>query len=100
MRHFTEDKTTNLIRMAAAHKGHGYIVVLHRDEAHRVAVRAREMGLGINYPVTFDEFLAGPHPGSFTDAYFIDNADDLLQVIAGPRARVLAISFDPVGDCP
>lgn len=48
-----EGKTTEIIKVAA--KNFSYIVCLSQEEASRVAQEARNMGLDIPFPLTFDE---------------------------------------------
>jgi hypothetical protein len=50
-------KTVALIRESA--KTGAYIVVAHQRLASWTAEKAREMGLKIPFPITFDEFLDG-----------------------------------------
>lgn len=74
-------KTTEAIRMA--HEKNLYIVVSTKNEAGMVRDMAREMGLAIPFPITFEEFIeARKTRGKFIRGYIIDNAERLVQYLA------------------
>lgn len=74
-------KTTKAIQLVADRNG--YIVVKDGIEARRVFEQARDLGITINYPVTFSDilqagiFFKGRKPED--KRVVIDNADLFLQ---------------------
>lgn len=75
-----EGKTTKIIIRAAATGG--YIVCQSPAEAFRIYGQAKKMGLDINFPITFTEFLNGAFQGKNISAFHIDNVDTLLSLLA------------------
>ena len=75
-----EGKTTELIKQSA--KNNVYIMTLSLKRSQMIANMARDMGLIIPYPVTYDDYIrTHGFAGSFIDKVYIDDADDLLQRI-------------------
>lgn len=72
-------KTTELIKQAA--KDGGYIVCINHEEIKRIQMMAKEMGLNISMPITYDNFINYKGWPNFMPVY-IDNADDFLDYIA------------------
>lgn len=72
-----EGKTTEAIKLAAS--SNAYLVVMNRNEAGRVFHEARDAGIDIHFPVTFDEFMEGRFSPRGCKAFVIDNADMLLE---------------------
>lgn len=75
-------RTTRLIEMSAEAEKEGkvnYIVCSNAHQAYTIAQKAREMGLNIGFPITYNEFLDHQYYGRHIDHFLIDNADYLLQ---------------------
>lgn len=73
-------KTTELIRMSA--ETFAYIIVRSKNDATRIFHQAKEVGLDIPFPLTFQEFISGEYFGKNIKGFLIDNADDLLQSLS------------------
>ena len=84
-------KTTELIRISA--ETFAYIVVPTRKDAGTVSEMAKDMGLDIPFPLTYDEFIRGQYYGKNIKGFLIDNADMLLQYMAKGVA-IKAISLN------
>lgn len=84
-------KTTELIKRCAILGG--YIVCKDKRNADYIIEMATELGAKIPYPITFDEFLSKRYYGKGVDRFYIDNADMLLQKIAG-NVRIESIVID------
>lgn len=74
-------KTTELIKMCSALGG--YIVCANEIRAKQTAEMAHDMGFNIPYPITFDDFISGNYHTKGVEKFYIDNADQLLQKLAG-----------------
>jgi len=83
-------KTTALIKHS--HNTGAYIVCHSREEAQRIFAQAADMGLQIPLPLSFSELINGRFAARGISGFVIDNADDLIQFIAG-RVGVEAISI-------
>jgi len=83
-------KTTALIKHS--HNTGAYIVCHSRDEAQRIFAQATDMGLRIPLPLTFSELINGRFAARGISGFAIDNADHLIQFIAG-RVKVETISL-------
>lgn len=70
-------KTTKAIEIAA--EKFAYIVCRSQPDAFRIAERAREMGLDIPFPITYDEVLQGRARSTGIQGYVYDDARDFLQ---------------------
>ncbi len=55
---------------------------------------AKEMGLEIPPPLTFDEFMSGQFYDGNTRKFAIDNADTLFQHILGVPITAISINKD------
>ena len=86
-------KTTQLIKMAS--EANGWIVCHSRAEAERIALQAEKMGLHLFFPITYQELLENHPLNPYRAKLFIDNADLLVQFIAG-RYSVEAITMTDV----
>lgn len=84
-------KTAELIRMSA--ETLAYIVVPTKNDASKVSQMAKEMGLDIPFPLSFDEFIRGQYYGKNIKGFLIDNADMLLQYMSKGVA-IKAISLN------
>ena len=84
-------KTKKLIELAA--KDFSYIVVRNAIIARSVAKRAREMGVNIPFPLTYDEFIKGKFYGRGIRGFMIDDVDALLWYLAR-GVKVKALSLD------
>lgn len=74
-------ETTELIKMCSALGG--YIVCANEIRAKQTAEMAHDMGFNIPYPITFDDFISGNYHTKGVEKFYIDNADQLLQKLAG-----------------
>lgn len=72
-----EGKTTELIKLSATHQA--YIVCCSIQEANRILKQARDMGLNIPMPITYDDFIEKKYYGKYIKGFLIDNAEHLLQ---------------------
>lgn len=73
-------KTTELIKRC--YESGGYIVCKNTSRAKFVMKMAREMNLKIPFPLTFDELLTQNYYARGVKSFHIDNADELIQMIA------------------
>lgn len=74
-------RTTQLIELCAAaeaRKEVSYIVCHNHEQAYAIAQKAKELGLFIGFPLTYDEFLHGSYGRNIANI-FIDNVDFLLR---------------------
>ena len=85
-----EGKTTELILQAA--DLNGYIVCLSVREAASISQQAQEMGVNINFPITFREFLERDYFGINIGVFHIDNADMLLQSLTIVPIETISIT--------
>lgn len=74
-------KTAALIGIA--HTTGSYIVVRNQETATQVFHRAMEMGLSINFPITWEELRRGQYHGQGVKSFAIDDLDQFVQHIAG-----------------
>lgn len=87
-------KTTEIIK--AADGMNGYIVCLSKKECSRIFKVARDMGASIRFPISFDEFVGGRYHAPGCEVFHIDNADILLQRLAGSvRIASVTLSNEP-----
>ena len=85
-------KTIELINMA--HKRGGYIVCLNHNEAYRIAMVAEEMGLNINFPLSYSEFLLKQYNRMGIIEFYIDNVEMLIQVMSEVPIEAITLSKD------
>lgn len=93
-------KTTQLIRMAAEAEVKGeksYIVCEGTQSAYRIAQQAREMGLYIRHPLTYDEFALGHSKGGNIKNFYVDNVDMLVRMF-GRDVPIAAITVNKESD--
>jgi hypothetical protein len=83
-------KTTDLIKECA--ENGGYIVCAHRREAHNIHKAARQMGLEIPLPITFNEFVRGEFVGIGVKVIYIDNIDLCIQSISSAPVKTITAS--------
>lgn len=83
-------KTVEAIKLAA--KAQHTIVCHSAYEVKRVQEVAERLGYKIPQPITFDDFKNGSEIKTVASGYVIDNADMLLQSMAGSRP-IRAITF-------
>lgn len=88
-----EGKTTEAIKLAA--ETNSYLVVRTRQRAQEVFRTAYDSGIEIHMPITYREFI-GKHYGEIK-GFIIDDADDMLQWMAG-QVPLVAITFTPDED--
>ncbi len=70
-------KTTIIIKQCAEEGG--FIVCENRQAARSIVDAARELGLTINFPITFDDFENKHYHPEGVEKFHIDNADLLLE---------------------
>jgi hypothetical protein len=70
-------KTTELVKLAA--EKWLYIVSIDRRSVENTAKIARELGLDIPFPITFEEFMQGRFHPSGIRGFLIDDVDMLLE---------------------
>ena len=87
--HRQTGKTVKLIRMSA--KTNTYIVASSQQEASRIFRKAKELGLNIPLPITFNEFISHGYYGKGINGFLIDNADYLLRSLS--TVPILAVSM-------
>lgn len=61
------------------HENGGYIVCHNRQEAQRIAKHARDLGLKIPLPLTYEEFIKGAYYGKGVKNVYIDNVEMLIR---------------------
>lgn len=90
-------KTTELIRISA--ENFSYIVVDSRRRAAAVFHQAKDMGLDIPFPITYDELINGDFYGKGIAAFLIDDIDQLVQRLArGVPVRAITITEAKISD--
>jgi len=86
-----QGKTCEAIRLS--HEKDYYIVAIDHDECFRITEFAREeMGLPINFPLTFDEFLQGRYNGKGVKGLIIDNVDLLMSHISNAPVEMITLN--------
>jgi hypothetical protein len=91
-------KTSLLINLAAEAEAKGevcYIVCRSHEQAYRIAQRAKEQGLNIGFPITFDEFIGNRYARNNIEKFFIDNADHLLQALTNVEIAAITVEREP-----
>jgi hypothetical protein len=84
-------KTTALIKLASQEGG--YIVCHSHNEAYRISKTAEELGKQILFPITYDEYITGSFCGKNIKAFYIDNVDFLLSMIArGVQVNAISVN--------
>jgi ABC-type Mn2+/Zn2+ transport system ATPase subunit len=83
-------KTTKMIRLAAERGG--YIVCRGHSEAHRIATIARELGVDINFPISYDDFIKRRYRGCNIKEFYIDDIEAMLVRMS--TVTVFAMSMD------
>lgn len=90
-----QGKTTELVKLAA--QENLYIVCANRNMVRHTAQMARDMGLDIPFPITWDEFAAHRYYGRGIKGFVIDNLDICIQqsTAVPVRAVSLTVSAEP-----
>ena len=85
-------RTTELIKACAVDKGSVIVSPTHRN-AEYIANLAKQMGLDIPEPITFEALLKGnPYDfGKRPTGYYIDNLDLALRSYAGASIKEVTI---------
>ena len=83
-------KTTELIRLAAEE----FLYVDSPDQAQvrYVARTARDMGLDIPFPLTWQEFTSGRYEGKGINGFVIDNLDMCIQQMTTVPVRAVSLT--------
>lgn len=84
-------KTTKAIKIAA--KNDLYIVCHSLGECSRIAQQAKDAGLNIRFPVTFEELIRKQYYAKGIKGIVIDNVDMLLQKLV-PDLKIEAITIN------
>lgn len=74
-----DGKTTELIHRS--HDTWTYIITVNRKRADAIAKMARELGVDIPNPISWEECRKNMFRGTFIRNILIDDADDLLKEI-------------------
>lgn len=83
-------KTTELIKLASTHQA--YIVCHSIQCANGILKQARDMGLNIPMPITYDNFIDKKYYGEGIKGFLIDNAEHLLQRMT--KVPIMAITIN------
>jgi len=86
-------KTTELIKRCAERGG--YIVCRSLEEAGRIFGQAKQMGLKIPFPISYDEFVNRKYYGKGVKKFHIDNIDMLVIYIS--QGFLLIIFYEQWG---
>lgn len=95
-----EGKTTDLIKLSAGTRGK-VIVCINQSDVYRILDEAKNMGVNIPTPMSYDEFANccfmgdAKHKGTIIESFLIDNADLLLQYLT--RVNIEAITLTKKG---
>lgn len=84
-------KTTDLIGLSA--ETGAYIVCFDHQEAYRVAMLAKKMGLSIPFPLELGEFSKRQFDPDIH--LLIDNLDRLLPYLCGAVVDAVTMTGDP-----
>lgn len=90
-----QGKTSDLIRMAAKSEGVAYIVVTRYERAYQVQRLAKEMGVRIRFPITYDE-IQRHLVGQSVNELYLDDIDDAIRDVvysAGYRGKIMAAAL-------
>ena len=88
-------KTKRLIEESA--KSGGYIVCRDKHECARISMVARDLGLKIPFPISFDEFTRKEYYGrGIKGGFLIDQADDLLQSMSVVPIKAISLTDNNV----
>lgn len=85
-------RTTEMIRVAA--ESFAYIICPDYKQVAYVRDMAREMGVDIPFPLTWNQFVNGKYYGRGIRGFVIDNLDMCIQGMTS--VPVLAASVGPV----
>ena len=88
-----QGKTCEAIKHSA--QTGSYIVCANMKECDRVFRQAGQMGLSIQFPITFSEFIERCYYSAGIKGFVIDNADALLQSLTPVPIR--AITMGQIG---
>lgn len=84
-------KTTELIKLAS--ENGGYIVCANTHRRQQIFAQAKSLGLPINFPLTFDDFLENRFCARNIKSFLIDEVESLLLKLAkGPRISAITIT--------
>lgn len=75
-------RTTKLIKACAADKG-SVIVSPTRRNAEYIANLAKQMGLDIPEPISFEQFQNRRYQGNRVSGFYFDNLDAILSMLSG-----------------
>lgn len=90
-------KTTDLIKLCAE-STQGYIVCPLRKDCDRVFAQAKEMGLKIPFPLSWDEFIKGQYYPSGIGQVFIDDLDRCIALSSMVKIAAVSMNEDSEND--
>jgi hypothetical protein len=84
-------KTTQLIKQCAQYK-YALIVCNNRRMCEWTFTHAKEIGVDIPMPITYDELMRGVYRGKNIDAFLLDNAEIFLRSLTS-SVPIVAIAM-------
>jgi len=84
-------KTTQLMKKSS--KSGDYIVCHSLDEANRIQLEAKKLGLNIPLPITYADFVEKRYFGKNISGFLIDNLEMFLQHLS--NVPVNAVTMTP-----
>ena len=83
-------KTTDLVKLAA--EEFLYVVCPDQAQVFYVARMARDMGLDIPVPLTWEDFTEGTYNGRGVRGFVIDNLDMCIQQMTTVPVRAVSLT--------
>ena len=83
-------KTYELIKRSSSDGGE--IVCQNKVEVLRVKHEAREMGVKIPNPITYDEFINHKYRGRNIKEFYIDNVDIFIQTLSHIPIGIISLT--------
>lgn len=87
-----QGKTEELIKQSANNSG--YIVCRSMLLAEAILFRAKQLGLSIPMPITYDEFINKRYRGRGIKSFLIDDVDVLLQYMTKVTISAITLTED------
>lgn len=84
-------KTYQLIKKSAS--SGDYIVCHRQEECSRIQAKAKEMGMNIPFPITYDEFISKQYYGKGISGFLIDNIEMFLQTLTEVPINVITLNY-------
>lgn len=89
-----EGKTDELIKLSA--KNGGYIVCRSMTLSEGILYRAKQLGLRIPMPITYEEFINKRYLGRGIKSFLIDDVDVLLQYMTKVTISAITLTENEV----